>query len=56
MSMFNPRIKEVSQMFSQVFDKHAEEIDVATLDWVYLRDDTGNIMQIVPILNVVFKG
>lgn len=54
--MHNPHIKEAVGMFSQVIDKHCEDIDVATMDWVQIKDELGNILQIVPVMNVVFKG
>lgn len=54
--MHNPHIKEAVGMFSQVIDKHCEDIDVAVMDWVQIKDELGNIVQIVPVINVVFKG
>ena len=54
--MYNPHIQEAVNAFCQVYNHHCENIDVATMDWVQIKDELGNIVQIVPVINVVSKG
>lgn len=53
--MHNPRFLEVFKMVEHVANRHAGEIDTMKLEWAELKDQDGDVYQIVPLLDVVYK-
>lgn len=54
--MYNPHFLEVYKMVDGICKRHAGEMDVASLNWDEIKDTEGNIIQLVPSFEVVFKG
>ena len=56
MSMFNPNFVKVTNMCENIAKAHVGELEFMQLTWKELLDANGNVYQIVPLLDVTFKG
>lgn len=54
--MYNPHILKTIKMVETIHNAHVGEIEQTRLTWQAFKDEEGNVLQIVPILTVDFKG
>lgn len=53
--MYNPHFLQVTQMCHDIAKAHPESLQTMKLTWLELKDVDGDVYQIVPLLDVVFK-
>lgn len=53
--MYNPHFEKTLRMCENIARTHAGELQVMKLEWLELKDPNGDVYQIVPLLDVVFK-
>ena len=53
--MYNPQFKETQLTVRYLVDKHHEDIEDFKLTWKELKDEDGDVYQIVPIFDITFK-
>lgn len=54
--MFNPQFEKFSNMVNTLARVHAGEIDELEAGYKELKDEVGNVYQLVPFLRIVYKG
>ncbi len=53
--MYDPRFRETIAMCENIAKAHAGQLNFMKLEWLELKDATGDVYQIVPLLDVHFK-
>jgi hypothetical protein len=53
--MYNPRILEAFEMYERMTKNHAEELYRSRLLWKEFKDKDGNVLQLVPVADLLFK-
>ncbi len=53
--MFNPQIKEVTMTLKYIADKYSDYLQSVKVEWKELKDEDGDVYQIVPIFNITYK-
>lgn len=53
--MYNPHFLKTIEMVENIHRAHVGEIAETKLTWAELKDELGNVYQIVPLLDIKFK-
>lgn len=53
--MYNPHFDKCINMCQDIAKAHIGELQTMSLSWKELKDEDGDVYQIVPLLNVKFK-
>ena len=53
--MRNPHIMEAMGMFEHMTRIHKEELYRSTLFWKEIKNGNGNVVQLVPVADLLFK-
>jgi hypothetical protein len=54
--MYNPKFSEFYRTVQSIQNRHSEEILTFTTRWVELKDDEGNVYQLVPFFDITYKS
>jgi hypothetical protein len=54
--MYNPKFSEFNKTVQSIVNRHSEELLTLKTRWVELKDDDGDVYQIVPIIDITFKS
>lgn len=53
--MYNPQFIKTIEMCQTMMNHHHGEIETLKLTWGEIKDPCGNVLQIIPLLDIQFK-
>jgi len=53
--MYNPQFKEFNTTLKYLADKHCDYLQSISVKWQELKDEDGDVYQIVPLIDIKYK-
>lgn len=53
--MYNPKIEEAIEMYERMTNRHMGELYRSRLLWYEVKDGAGNVIQPLPVADLLFK-